>query len=152
MLLAPKNYINNPSGQDGFAGWDVLKEGANKWTIEKKPEEGGEDLPPPDPVYFGLKDRSYFVTSHGLCSKTYLVDFLSEGLFASAMVSILPMEIVCSQIYAFRDCGGKGSWRLSILDENKKVLKYTKRNSKGTTLGGKRLTTHLNLAIMMNCL
>eukprot|EP00079_Xenopus_tropicalis_P037380 XP_017951151.1 PREDICTED: F-box only protein 2-like [Xenopus tropicalis] len=67
-----RNLLKNNSGEEEFDYWEDLNYGGDGWKIEDLPGDNGNDFP-----FEGIK--KYFATSFEWCSKSQLIDLLSEG-------------------------------------------------------------------------
>ncbi|XP_069560464.1 F-box only protein 44-like isoform X1 [Brachyistius frenatus] len=110
-----RNLLTNTRGEDQLNGWEILRNGGDKWAVH------GMRIPLPDATI-----RSNFVTSYGLCIKSQLIDLEKEGYKPSFMDHIQP-DIRISDWYSRRpDCGSKYDICVELLNERKQILQTFK--------------------------
>ncbi|XP_030041838.1 F-box only protein 2 [Microcaecilia unicolor] len=110
-----RNLIRNPCGEEGFDFWEDMEHGGDGWKIEDLPGDCGSDFP-------SEAIQKYFVTSHGWCSKSQVIDLLEEGYWADLMDTTQP-DIVVTDWYAPRsDSGCLYELCVQLLSENRDVL------------------------------
>jgi len=89
-----RNLLKNHSGQNGKKYWQILFEGGDRWVVEKPPI-GVPELPSA-PVFEGL--QTCFATSYKNCTKTQIIDLITEG-FHPYLLDVVQPPIMVSLIY-----------------------------------------------------
>ncbi|XP_012690521.1 F-box only protein 6-like [Clupea harengus] len=107
-----RNLLKNPKAEDGFARWELIENGGDKWKIE------GVSVEHPDGTV-----NKHFATSYFSCMKRQVVDLQAEGYSPAFMDEFQP-DILISDWYAPRwDCGCEYEISVQLLSAGKKVLK-----------------------------
>ncbi|KAM9342895.1 F-box only protein 44-like [Pholidichthys leucotaenia] len=101
-----RNLLKNPRGEDGLNGWEILRNGGDRWVVENTRK------PLPDETV-----KLNFVTSFGWCIKSQLIDLEKEGYSPSFMDYFQP-DIRISEWYTARsDCGSKYKIHVELLNQ-----------------------------------
>ncbi|KAF4110655.1 hypothetical protein G5714_007686 [Onychostoma macrolepis] len=108
FCLANRNLLKNPSAQEGLQGWEIVKDGGDRWlTVEN---------------WRTFPVTKCFVTSYGLCLKEQLIDLKKEG-YSDALMDQQQPHIKISDWYAsLSGCGSEYQIRVELLDEKKKPI------------------------------
>ncbi|CAL8114468.1 unnamed protein product [Orchesella dallaii] len=123
-----KNFISNPSGHNGFEGWDMEPPiFENPWIIEEQPMACS---PLPNAPLFGRVDQCCFATCFGY--KNFTVDLWDEGLTPALTKLLLPFQIKCSQLFSTRvdqQYNGSANWNIYLWnsDQNIRIRQLTGR-------------------------
>ncbi|CAL8114464.1 unnamed protein product [Orchesella dallaii] len=116
-----KNFISNPSGHNGFEGWDMDVAGReNQWIIEEQPVTCS---PLPNAPLFGRVDQCCFATRFGV--KNFMVDLWDEGLTPALTKLLLPFQIKCSQLFSTRmdqQYNGWANWNIFLLTDDQNTI------------------------------
>jgi len=86
-----RNLLKNHSGEHGKKHWYIVREGGDCWTIERPPA-GVPDLPLTEPVFEGK--QICFTTSYYNCTKTQVIDLITEGLHPHVLDVLQPPIVV----------------------------------------------------------
>ncbi|XP_061114950.1 F-box only protein 44-like isoform X2 [Conger conger] len=106
------NLLKNPSAEEQFNGWQIVRNGGDRWSIQ----EVGEN-PLPDEMV-----KKFFVTSYHECKKLQLINLEREG-YKPALLDRYQPEIHISDWYAPRwDCGCMYEICVELLNQKKQVM------------------------------
>uniref|UniRef100_A0A6I8SN42 F-box protein 2 n=1 Tax=Xenopus tropicalis TaxID=8364 RepID=A0A6I8SN42_XENTR len=113
-----RNLLKNNSGE-GKKSFAIslldLNYGGDGWKIEDLPGDNGNDFP-----FEGIK--KYFATSFEWCSKSQLIDLLSEGYWEDLLDTDQP-NILIEDWYAARsDSGCLYELCVQLLSDNKDII------------------------------
>ncbi|KAK7128661.1 hypothetical protein R3I94_017031 [Phoxinus phoxinus] len=106
-----RNLLKNPKADDDFQGWEIVKNGGDRWVA------WGNRRPLPDDTV-----TKCFITSYGLCLKRQLINLTKEG-YSGAFMDHQQPHIKISDWYAPRsDCGSEYQICVELLDQRKNPI------------------------------
>ncbi|XP_063799955.1 F-box only protein 2-like isoform X2 [Pseudophryne corroboree] len=110
-----RNLLKNPRALEELAFWEDVENGGDGWKVEDLPGDNGAEFPS-DEV------KKYFASSFGWCSKSQVIDLLSEGYTEEILDTNQP-NIVVSDWYAARtDAGCLYELNVQLLSDSRDLI------------------------------
>ncbi|KAG8434778.1 hypothetical protein GDO86_012938 [Hymenochirus boettgeri] len=120
-----RNLLKNNCGEEDFLFWEDVQSGGDGWKIEELPGDNGNEFP-----LEGV--NKYFATSFEWCSKSQVIDLLSEGYWEDLLDTYQPTIDVYDWYAARTDAGCLYELCVQLLSDNMDVI--TEYNSNIITI------------------
>ncbi|XP_073692952.1 uncharacterized protein [Garra rufa] len=102
-----RNFLKNPSAQEGLKGWEIVANGGDRWITTKN----GRTFPV----------TKCYATCCGLCLKEQLIVLKQEG-YSNAFMDQQPYIKISDWYAPLSDCGSQYQICVELLDEKKKPI------------------------------